>query len=103
VQEKLENVIYIEIQDALFSSLPFPGKFPPLFSISAILLSAYIGLQVSVRFLLKFKIQVRQTFFFLKFRCKDEQSKHLIVLNYFDSYLALENYLICAKFIQHRK
>ena len=53
MQEKLENVIYIEIQDALFSSLPFPGKFPPLFSISAILLSAYIGLQVSIRFLSK--------------------------------------------------
>ena len=77
VQEKLENVIYIEIQDALFSSLPFPGKFPPLFSISAILLSAYIGLQVSIRFPSKFKIQVRQTFFFLKFRFKDVQSKHL--------------------------
>ena len=65
MQEKLENVIYIEIQDALFSSLPFPGKFPPLFSISAILLSAYIGLQVSIRFLSKFKIQVRQNISFL--------------------------------------
>ena len=39
--------------------------------------TAYIGLQVSIRFPSKFKIQVRQTFFFLKFRFKDVQSKHL--------------------------
>ena len=100
MQEKLENVIYIEIQDALFSSLPFPGKFPPLFSISAILLSAYIGLQVSIRFLLKFKFQVRGVGIgpLLKIVAVNN---HLELFCFKSSIGKL--FILCAKYIQHRK